>query len=79
MLNSCVILISVVLPFFVSETCMERNRIRFSKHNDILSTFKWIFCKLKIIENRPILTFYSNIAHALAKKKKELMKVIFFA
>ena len=44
--------------------------VRFLNHNDILSIFHWIFCKLVIIGNTctPILVFYSNIASALAKQ-----------
>ena len=62
-------------PLFDWETCMEWNKISFSKHYDILSIFKWIFCTLEITENPPVLGILPNYS---MRSRKNLMKVSFF-
>ena len=65
----CVVWIRYSHPIWLrDEYIWNEINVRFLNHNDILTIFHWIFCKLEIIENSPILIFYSNIARALAKQ-----------
>ena len=48
----CVVLIPLFSPYFIERHVWNEIKVSFSKHYDILCIFKWIFCKLEIIENR---------------------------